>query len=90
MTLSEIKLRVPILFGSRIIYITDYTYGINFGYAHYISGKDWLKYESFYLVPESSIRDKTYRSRAERYNIVAPEKKYLELSKKNLAQMKFV
>lgn len=77
----------PVIFKNRTIYILRWrTDGIK-AFIDYFNEKDYNKYISFGTLPASSIKDKTYRSRAERYHMVMPKLKYAALTTEELRKL---
>jgi hypothetical protein len=58
--------------------------------GYYLTSRQMKKYDKFNLIPESSYRDGTYRTFAERRHMKCPEPKFLELTYKTRLRMKYL
>jgi hypothetical protein len=89
MTLSEFTncLMKPILFGNKIIYITEFRTDLS---IRYLSMREYEKYLKFNIIPDKSIEDRTYKSLGERLNLSPPKYTYIQISNKQLKAMKYL
>lgn len=85
--MKELELGRPYSFRGYVIYISRYTTDLQNYEIEYLTRSEWRRYEARYEIPESSVKDGTYRSLAERRHMRPPISQSLHIKRRDLKKL---